>query len=125
MTRHAASDHDRAPAESAPTGDPGCWLRRLADTCGAFLKLGCMSFGGPIAHLGYFRTEFVEKRHWLDDDAYADLAALYKPVIAQGVRGGCDVAAAMIAFCALQVWKTPPWAVVLLMAGVGRWLLGS
>ena len=42
----------------------------------AFLKLGCTSFGGPIAHLGYFRHEFVEKRKWLDDSAYADLVAL-------------------------------------------------
>ena len=42
----------------------------------AFLKLGCTSFGGPIAHIGYFRTEFVEKRKWLDDTAYTDLVAL-------------------------------------------------
>lgn len=41
-----------------------------------FLKLGCTSFGGPIAHLGYFRHEFVEKRRWLDDAAYAELVAL-------------------------------------------------
>ena len=41
-----------------------------------FLKLGCTSFGGPIAHLGYFRHEFVAKRKWLDDNAYADLVAL-------------------------------------------------
>lgn len=42
----------------------------------AFLSLGCTSFGGPVAHLGYFRTEFVERRKWLDDAAYADLVAL-------------------------------------------------
>lgn len=41
-----------------------------------FLKLGTTSFGGPIAHLGYFRTEFVERRRWLDDRAYGDLVAL-------------------------------------------------
>jgi len=41
-----------------------------------FLKLGCTSFGGPIAHIGYFRHEFVEKRKWLDDSSYADLIAL-------------------------------------------------
>jgi chromate transporter len=41
-----------------------------------FLKLGCTSFGGPIAHIGYFRHEFVEKRKWLDDGSYADLVAL-------------------------------------------------
>ncbi|MCE5288045.1 MAG: chromate efflux transporter [Nocardiaceae bacterium] len=42
----------------------------------AFLVLGLTSFGGPIAHLGYFRDAFVEKRKWLSDRAYADLVAL-------------------------------------------------
>jgi chromate transporter len=41
-----------------------------------FLKLGLTSFGGPIAHLGYFHNEFVERRKWLDETAYADLVAL-------------------------------------------------
>lgn len=41
-----------------------------------FLRLGITSFGGPIAHLGYFRDEFVERRKWLNDHAYADLVAL-------------------------------------------------
>ncbi len=41
-----------------------------------FLRLGCTSFGGPIAHLGYFRDEFVERRQWVHDRAYADLVAL-------------------------------------------------
>ncbi len=42
----------------------------------AFLRLGLTSFGGPIAHLGYFRQEFVARRRWLDEAAYADLVAL-------------------------------------------------
>ena len=42
----------------------------------AFLKLGLTSFGGPVAHLGYFRTEFVQRRQWLGDKDYADLVAL-------------------------------------------------
>lgn len=41
-----------------------------------FLRLGLTSFGGPIAHLGYFRNEFVERHRWLSDQAYADLVAL-------------------------------------------------
>src|SRR6516164_9198008 len=41
-----------------------------------FLRLGLTSFGGPIAHLGYFRDEFVSRRRWLDEQAYADLVAL-------------------------------------------------
>ena len=50
-------------------GSPGEVLR-------VFLKLGLTSFGGPIAHLGYFRDELVLRRKWLDEAAYADLVAL-------------------------------------------------
>ena len=42
----------------------------------AFLYLGLTSFGGPIAHLGYFRAEFVARRRWLDDSQYAQLLTL-------------------------------------------------
>jgi len=41
-----------------------------------FLKLGCTSFGGPIAHLGYFQNEFVTRRKWIDEATYADVVAL-------------------------------------------------
>src|SRR5579862_3524539 len=41
-----------------------------------FLRLGLTSFGGPVAHLGYFRAEFVERRRWLDETAYGDIVAL-------------------------------------------------
>lgn len=47
-----------------------------SEVFGAFLKLGLTSFGGPIAHLGYFRDELVTRRRWLSDTAYADLVAL-------------------------------------------------
>ena len=42
----------------------------------AFLRLGVTSFGGPTAHLGYFRTEFVQRRKWISDDHYGQLVAL-------------------------------------------------
>ena len=42
----------------------------------AFAKLGVTAFGGPVAHLGYFRSEFVERRGWLDDRAYGEYVAL-------------------------------------------------
>lgn len=48
----------------------------VGEVFAAFLKLGLTSFGGPVAHLGYFRGEFVERRGWLDEAAYADLVAL-------------------------------------------------
>lgn len=57
-----------SPAQ--PTGD-SVWGVFLI-----FLRLGLTSFGGPIAHLGYFREEFVNRRRWLTERAYADLVAL-------------------------------------------------
>ncbi|HMP43321.1 MAG TPA: chromate transporter, partial [Roseiflexaceae bacterium] len=41
-----------------------------------FLRLGLTSFGGPVAHLGYFRSEIVERRKWVDEATYADLVVL-------------------------------------------------
>jgi len=56
-------------SHDAPSG-------RVSEVFTAFLKLGLTSFGGPIAHLGYFRDELVIRRKWLDETAYADLVAL-------------------------------------------------
>ncbi|MFI8593954.1 chromate efflux transporter [Microbacterium sp. NPDC078428] len=58
-----------APATPRPPGTPGEVFR-------VFLRLGVTSFGGPIAHLGYFRDELVTRRRWVDDTGYADLVAL-------------------------------------------------
>jgi len=49
---------------------------RALEVLAVFLRLGLTSFGGPVAHLGHFRTECVDRRRWLDDLAYADLVAL-------------------------------------------------
>jgi len=43
---------------------------------GVFLRLGLTCFGGPVAHIGYFRAEFIAKRKWLDEAGFADLLAL-------------------------------------------------
>lgn len=50
--------------------------KAAAEVFRIFLKLGLTSFGGPIAHLGYYRNEFVVRRKWLDESSYADLVAL-------------------------------------------------
>jgi chromate transporter len=61
-------------------GPPGAQPSSGSDTPGTifliFLRLGLTSFGGPVAHLAYFREEFVARRKWLDDASYADLVAL-------------------------------------------------
>jgi len=57
----------------------------------AFLKLGLTSFGGPIAHLGYFRREFVERRRWLDEEHFGELLGLcqFLPGPASSQLGFC------------------------------------
>lgn len=61
-----------ADAAAAQTHLPGT----AAEVFAVFLRLGCTSFGGPVAHLGYYRAEFVQRRRWLDEHAYADLVGL-------------------------------------------------
>ena len=60
------------PPPSPTLGTP----RRLAEILFVALRLGLTSFGGPVAHLGYFREEYVVARKWLDERSYADLVAL-------------------------------------------------
>jgi len=62
--------------QAAEGGQAGAARGTPAEVFGAFLRLGLTSFGGPVAHLGYFRDELVTRRKWLDDRAYGDLVAL-------------------------------------------------
>lgn len=57
-------------------GDDDRALAAAARVFLVFLRLGLTSFGGPLAHLGYYREEFVVRRRWLDDRGYADLVAI-------------------------------------------------
>ena len=97
--------------------------RPLGEIFLAFLRLGLTSFGGPIAHLGYFREEFVARRKWVGERAYADLVALCQflpgPASSQvGIglglaKGGLPGAvAAWIGF-------TAPSALALILFGLG------
>ncbi|HEX2141662.1 MAG TPA: chromate efflux transporter [Candidatus Limnocylindria bacterium] len=58
--------------DDPPAAQQGSWRSVL----GVALQLGLSSFGGPIAHLGYFHREYVERRRWLDERDFADLVAL-------------------------------------------------
>ena len=60
-------------AETSDTNQPESVT--ALDVFIAFLKLGLTSFGGPIAHIGYFRTEFVEQRRWVNEQTFAQLLA--------------------------------------------------
>jgi chromate transporter len=95
----------------------------------AFLRLGLTSFGGPIAHLGYFRQEFVVRRQWLDEAAYADLVALcqFLPGPASSEVGiGIGLGRAGLAG-ALAAWTgfTLPSAIALVLFALGVERLGS
>jgi CheY-like chemotaxis protein len=99
---------------------------RALEVLHVFLRLGLTSFGGPIAHLGYFREEFVARRKWVDDASFVDLVALSQflpgPASSQvgfalglgragwagGPRGGAEVRAAASAdegLSALEEWR--------------------
>lgn len=62
------------PGSDVPGGDGR--TGSAVEVFRAFLRLGLTSFGGPVAHLGYLRTDLVERRRWLTDAAYADVVAL-------------------------------------------------
>lgn len=94
----------------------------------AFLKLGLTAFGGPIAHLGYFRDEFVGRRRWLSDAEFADLVALAQflpgPTSSQvGIAIGLS-RAGLPGACAAWLGFTLPSALALGFAGLHGGALG-
>jgi chromate transporter len=104
---------------TAPAASPGSALEVL----GAALKLGLTSFGGPVAHIGYFRTEYVERRRWLPEATFTDLVALTQAlpgpasselgiaigILRAGLRGG------LAAWCGF----TLPSAVAMVVFALG------
>ncbi len=89
----------------------------------AFLKLGLTSFGGPVAHIGYFRDEFVGRRGWLDDRDYADMVALsqFLPGPASSQVGMAIGAARAGLAGALAAWLgfTLPSAIAMVLFAIG------
>lgn len=88
-----------------------------------FLRLGLTCFGGPIAHLGYFRNEFVVRRHWLSERSYADLVALcqFLPGPASS-QVGIALGLSRSGYCgALAAWLgfTLPSAIAMILFALG------
>lgn len=115
----------QTPATVSTGGAPGTWIEVLT----VFLRLGLTSFGGPIAHLGYFREEFVGKRRWLDDRTYADIVALCQflpgPASSQvGIAIGLSRAGYAGAFAAWTGF-TLPSAIALVAFAYGIEALGG
>ena len=108
-----SADNDRAAIPPV-----GAWTVFLV-----FLRLGLTSFGGPIAHLGYFRDEFVTRRHWLGERSYADLVALcqFLPGPASS-QVGMAIGLSRAGFPgALAAWAgfTLPSAIALILFAIG------
>lgn len=94
-----------------------------------FLKLGLTSFGGPVAHLGYFREAFVVRHRWLSEQAYADLVALcqFLPGPASS-QAGLSIGLSRSGYSgALAAWAgfTLPSAIVLVLVAYGYQSLGQ
>jgi chromate transporter len=101
----------------------------LIEIAGAFLKLGCISFGGPVAHLGYFRQEFVERRRWVNDATFGDIVALCQflpgpassqTVFALGMQRGGLMGAVVASVC-----FTTPSAVLMILFAYGVTAIGD
>ncbi|NYT61033.1 chromate efflux transporter [Alcaligenaceae bacterium] len=92
-----------------------------------FLRLGFISFGGPVAHLGYFREEFVHRRRWLGDRSYTDLVALCQflpgPASSQvGLALGLSRAGYSGALAAWLGFTLPSAIILMLFAiGISTW----
>ncbi len=111
-------------AKAAPTSRHGA-----AEVFAVFLRLGLTSFGGPIAHLGYFREEFVVRRRWLDEQTFVDLVALcqFLPGPASS-QVGFSVGLMRAGYRgAIAAWTgfTLPSAIVLVLFAYGTGALGG
>lgn len=95
----------------------------LAEVALVFLRLGMTSFGGPVAHLGYFHEEIVRRRHWLEESEYADLVALCQflpgPASSQVVFALGQRRAGLIGAMVASLCFTLPSALLMIAFGYG------
>jgi chromate transporter len=113
---------EQGQAAVQPTGS-------ALEVLGVTTRLGLTSFGGPIAHLGYFRDEYVVRRQWLDDQTYVDLVALCQflpgPASSQvGIAVGI-LRAGLLGGLAAWVGFTLPSALALLLFAYGVEAIGA
>lgn len=122
---------DASPSSGASHEEPAAVppQRALGEVAVSFLKLGCISFGGPVAHLGYLHEEYVRRRRWLSDETYGDLVALcqFLPgpassqlVFALGMKRGGIAGAFLASLC-----FTLPSAVLMIAFGYGVTAMGD
>ena len=112
---------------TSPGTDPGSSSAgrpvSALDVLATATRLGLTSFGGPIAHLGYFRDEYVVRRRWLDEQTYADLVALCQflpgPASSQVGIGIGIFRAGLLGGLAAWLGFTLPSALALVLFGLG------
>jgi chromate transporter len=126
--------NDLQPSQSFPDhqgskkeGEPLDIRRGVLEPFLVFLRLGLTSFGGPIAHLGYFRYEFVEQRRWLSDQSFADLVALCQflpgPTSSQVCYSIGMTRGGLLGAIAAWFGFTLPSGVLMILAAYGlRWI---
>ena len=111
----------RLPARPPRSDEPSAG--NAAEVFQVSLRLGLTSFGGPVAHLGYFRAEYVERRKWLDEHAYADIVALCQflpgPASSQVGMSIGILRAGMAGAFAAWLGFTLPSAIALILFGYG------
>jgi chromate transporter len=107
--------------DAPPRGSP-------FEVLAAATRLGLTSFGGPVAHLGYFREEYVNRRRWVDEATYADLVALCQflpgPASSQVGIGLGIIRAGLLGGVLAWVGFTLPSAIALMVFGLGVQGLG-
>jgi chromate transporter len=124
-----APDSQHAAAQAHAAAGHAVGRVSLGEVFHVFLRLGLTSFGGPIAHLGYFREEFVVRRRWIGERAYADLVALCQflpgPASSQvGISIGLAKAGLPGALAAWFAF-TMPSAILLVLFGLGIQAFGT
>lgn len=118
-----APDAEHGPSDTARRASPTPRRGTPGEVFAAFLRLGLTSFGGPIAHLGYFHRELIERRRWVDDAHYAQLVALCQflpgPVSSQvGFALGMIRAGWLGAFAAFVAFTLPSALLLFAFAAV-------
>lgn len=112
----ASPTADTDTASTIPHGTP-------LEVLWASLRLGLTSFGGPVAHLGYFRADYVERRKWIDERSYADLVALCQflpgPASSQVSIGIGMLRAGLLGGVMAWIGFTLPSALVLVLFALG------
>jgi chromate transporter len=118
-----------APSPTSHSNAPPIHPGNALEVASAFLKLGLVSFGGPIAHVGYFHREFVERRRWVDEEHFAQLLALCQflpgPASSQlGFSIGLLRAGALGGMAAFMAFTLPSALLLFVFAALSSHLVG-